>query len=201
MTKKEAILKAAEELFGELGYTETTFKKIASRAEVALGLVAHHFENKEKLFIAAGLDVLSRLRQSLREEIAKADNGLEGVLNFSRRYLEFSLHESNHFMVLIRCSPFSDMKDNVNKETIGAKFTELYTDLQNCIALGLEDGSIHPEVEPEPTAYNVVANLSGSVRTQLLHPYAPPQFYAWALRFIERSLASPHANQFTTKSL
>ncbi|MGM0646032.1 MAG: TetR/AcrR family transcriptional regulator [Thermodesulfobacteriota bacterium] len=191
MTKKEAILKAAEELFGELGYTETTFKKIASRAEVALGLVAHHFENKEKLFIAAGLDVLSQLRQSLREEIAKADNGLEGVLYFSRRYLEFSLQESNHFMVLIRCSPFSDMKDNVNKETIGAKFTELYTDLQNCIALGLEDGSIHPEVEPEPTAYNVLANLSGSVRTQLLHPYAPPEFYAWALRFIERSLAPP----------
>ena len=27
MTKKEALLKAAKELFGECGYTETTFKK------------------------------------------------------------------------------------------------------------------------------------------------------------------------------
>ena len=39
MTKKEALLKAAKELFGECGYTETTFKKISERAGVALGLL------------------------------------------------------------------------------------------------------------------------------------------------------------------
>ena len=41
MTKKEALLKAAKELFGECGYTETTFKKISERAGVALGLLTH----------------------------------------------------------------------------------------------------------------------------------------------------------------
>ena len=50
MTKKEALLKAAKELFGECGYTETTFKKISERAGVALGLLTHHYGNKEKLF-------------------------------------------------------------------------------------------------------------------------------------------------------
>ena len=54
MTKKEALLKAAKELFGECGYTETTFKKISERAGVALGLLTHHYGNKEKLFLAAG---------------------------------------------------------------------------------------------------------------------------------------------------
>ena len=52
MTKKEALLKAAKELFGECGYTETTFKKISERAGVALGLLTHHYGNKEKLFLA-----------------------------------------------------------------------------------------------------------------------------------------------------
>ncbi len=37
MTKKEALLKAAKELFGECGYTETTFKIITELADVALG--------------------------------------------------------------------------------------------------------------------------------------------------------------------
>ena len=37
MTKKEALLKAAKELFGECGYTETTFKKISERAGVLSG--------------------------------------------------------------------------------------------------------------------------------------------------------------------
>ena len=46
MTKKEALLKAAKELFGECGYTETTFKKISERAGVALGLLTHHYGNK-----------------------------------------------------------------------------------------------------------------------------------------------------------
>lgn len=53
-TKKELLLKAAKELFSEHGYSETTFKKISERAGVALGLLTHHFGNKEKLFLTAG---------------------------------------------------------------------------------------------------------------------------------------------------
>ena len=50
LTKKEALLQAAKELFGEYGFAETTFKKISDRAGVALGLLTHHYGNKEKLF-------------------------------------------------------------------------------------------------------------------------------------------------------
>ena len=32
LTKKEALLQAAKELFGEYGFAETTFKKISDRA-------------------------------------------------------------------------------------------------------------------------------------------------------------------------
>ena len=72
MTKKEALLKAAKELFGECGYTETTFKKISERAGVALGLLTHHYGNKEKLFLAAGMDVLERFHEgSIRELLVK----------------------------------------------------------------------------------------------------------------------------------
>ena len=41
--KKEALLQAAKELFGECGYVETTFKKISDKAGVALGLLTHHY--------------------------------------------------------------------------------------------------------------------------------------------------------------
>ena len=42
-SKKEALLQAAKELFGECGYVETTFKKISDRAGVALRLLTHHY--------------------------------------------------------------------------------------------------------------------------------------------------------------
>ena len=64
-TRKAALLQAAKELFGEYGYAETTFKKISERAGVALGLLTHHYGNKEKLFLACGLDVLNRFQEKL----------------------------------------------------------------------------------------------------------------------------------------
>ena len=66
ITKKEALLQAAKELFGEYGFAETTFKKISDRAGVALGLLTHHYGNKEKLFFAAGMDVLEHFLRVLR---------------------------------------------------------------------------------------------------------------------------------------
>ena len=84
MTKKEALLKAAKELFGECGYTETTFKKISERAGVALGLFTHHYGNKEKLFLAAGMDVLERFHDVLQRACDEGKNGRESVLNFCR---------------------------------------------------------------------------------------------------------------------
>ena len=84
MTKKEALLKAAKELFGEYGFAETTFKKISERAGVALGLLTHHYGNKEKLFLAAGMDVLNNFLRVLTRATSRCTTGREGVLGFCR---------------------------------------------------------------------------------------------------------------------
>ncbi len=82
MSKKDALLHAAKELFGEYGYVETTFKKISEKAGVALGLLTHHYGNKEKLFLAAGLYVLERFLVVLRAATANGENGYDAVLKF-----------------------------------------------------------------------------------------------------------------------
>ena len=46
---RERILAAAVELFGELGYTETTMERIAVEAQVARATVFNHFPQKELL--------------------------------------------------------------------------------------------------------------------------------------------------------
>ena len=53
-SKKEALLQAAKELFGECGYVETTFKKISDRAGVALGLLTIISEIKKNCFWPPG---------------------------------------------------------------------------------------------------------------------------------------------------
>jgi AcrR family transcriptional regulator len=52
-TTREAILTAARELFGDLGYDRATLRAIAARAQVDAALVGHYFGRKEELFAAA----------------------------------------------------------------------------------------------------------------------------------------------------
>ena len=104
--KKEALLQAAKELFGECGYVETTFKKISDRAGVALGLLTHHYGNKEKLFLASGLDVLEHFLVKLRQATADAACGYDAVMHFCKAYLDFSVDKDSNWLVLVRCSPY-----------------------------------------------------------------------------------------------
>ncbi|GFM33923.1 TetR/AcrR family transcriptional regulator [Desulfovibrio subterraneus] len=188
MTKKDALLLAAKELFGEYGYAETTFKKISERAGVALGLLTHHYGNKEKLFLAAGLDVLDNFLIHLREACARGENGYESVVNFSREYLEFSIQKDSYFMVLVRCSPYSDMKTKTDRDTMYEKFNQVPRELEYHVRRGIEDGSIKKDLPPHETATAIQCNLVGAIRTKLLTPYAPPSLYDEMVRFISRSI-------------
>src|SRR5580658_3911934 len=62
---RQAIQKAALELFAERGYRETTINDIAERAEVAPRTVTVHFPAKEELLLDAEPFTLDSLRQRL----------------------------------------------------------------------------------------------------------------------------------------
>lgn len=187
MTKKEALLQAAKELFGEYGYADTTFKKISERAGVALGLLTHHYGNKEKLFLAAGLDVLDRFLATLRDASSKATSGHEAVLAFAKAYLDFSIDKSSNWLVLVRCSPYSDMKTKTDRDIMYEKFNMVPKELEHQIARGIADGSIR-DIPPHETAQVIISMLVGVNRTRLLTPYAPPHLYEEAIAFISRSI-------------
>ena len=140
--KKEALLQAAKELFGECGYVETTFKKISDRAGVALGLLTHHYGNKEKLFLASGLDVLENFLVVLRESSMEAHNGFEAVMCFCKAYLDFSVDKNSNWLVLVRCSPYSDMKTKTDRDLMDSMFSQVHSELEGLIARGISDGSI-----------------------------------------------------------
>ncbi|GLY97232.1 TetR family transcriptional regulator [Actinoplanes sp. NBRC 103695] len=50
---RAAILEAARDTFTERGYTRTTLREIARRADVTHGLISRQFSSKEQLFLAA----------------------------------------------------------------------------------------------------------------------------------------------------
>ena len=50
---RAAILKAAQELFGEFGYDRTTVRDVAARAEIDAAMVMRYFGSKDELFARA----------------------------------------------------------------------------------------------------------------------------------------------------
>ncbi len=182
-TKKELLLKAAKELFSEHGYSETTFKKISDRAGVALGLLTHHFGNKEKLFLTAGLDVLHELIQTIKTNLQGVPNGLEAVRIFANTYFDFARNPRQDFMVLVRCSPFSDLKTTEDKEFMIRTFSELYDVLRDCVELGVKDGTIRP-VDPQRASVVVFCNLVGGIRHGLLTPYGDVNLFDDIVEFV-----------------
>ena len=187
-TKKERLLTAAKELFSTYGYTETTFKKISERAGVALGLLTHHYGNKEKLFLAAGLDVLEHFLDRLNAATASQPDGYAATLSFCRAYLDFSIDPDSHWLVLVRCSPYSDMKTVADRDIMNSKFEEVHNLLAAQLSRGVSDGSIR-DLNPHVTAHIIIATMVGANRTCVLTPYAPPHLYDETLRFVARAVS------------
>ncbi len=189
VSSRDKILHAARALFGELGYADTTFKRIAEKSGAALGLSTHYFGSKEKLFVASSLSVLDELEQAARAGGAGKPSGLDSVIGFVAAYFAFTLKAGQDFMILVRCSPYSDLKGDVNKDDIVGRFEGMINELSRLLKLGMEDGSV-VRAEPFRLATVIFASIVGSVRTRLLSPYCPDNYFDEALAFIRRAVAA-----------
>jgi len=187
MTKKEAILRAAQEAFGQLGFTAATVKDVASRAEVSFGLVSHYFGSKHELFIAAGFDMADRLIARLHDSTQEVSSGLDGIQKYMTAYFEFTEEHRTRFPVLLRCSPFSHMEPGVDAAMVAEKFSFFIDELKRCVSMGIADGSIR-DLPQEKTALIIYGNIVGSVRTTLLTPYESDGIFEETINHVTRSL-------------
>src|SRR5579884_3030566 len=70
--REELILKAAEEVFMEKGYYETSIDEIAASVGIAKGTVYLHFPSKEDLVIAIFQHDMEKLLQLIKATIASS---------------------------------------------------------------------------------------------------------------------------------
>jgi len=81
------ILKAAETLFAQKGYHQTSIEEIANLAEVSTGSVYVYFKNKEDLLITLMQEIGHQLRKLLGDELKRADFSLDSFKNISFAFL------------------------------------------------------------------------------------------------------------------
>jgi len=189
MTKKDAILSSATELFARKGYKSTAVSEIAEQADVAQGTVFHHFKSKEKLLIAICDELVLAYITGVRQAAAGPGTGwdaLERVLKFNQ---EFKEKRQRAITVTFRET------GNLSRDAVEvhAYFCGLVSQIievkSQCIERGIADGSIRP-VPVHSTALLLHFLLVGKFHIETDGLLELPDLDSELVEFCKRSLAA-----------
>ncbi|MCH9829581.1 MAG: TetR/AcrR family transcriptional regulator [Gammaproteobacteria bacterium] len=100
--RRDAIVDAAEVVFGSKGYEQATMEQVAREARVSRALVYLYFKDKLELHLA----VCTRGLQMLRERFVRAaeteTRGADRVTALGREYMRFAADQPTYFAALSR---------------------------------------------------------------------------------------------------
>jgi len=85
---RAAIIDAARENFGKIGFAATSIDTVASQAGIAKGAVYHHFRNKEELFECVFEFVSLDVAQSVTASVQSDQGPLENMLLTTAHYFQ-----------------------------------------------------------------------------------------------------------------
>ena len=107
--KREKIIAAAGQLFGEKGYHNTTTAEIAEAAGVAAGTIYIYFTSKEELLVAVFEEFLGRHMERLRQGISQ-ERGPEArlcrLLTLGLELMQDNPTSARIFLSQLRQSPY-----------------------------------------------------------------------------------------------
>lgn len=96
LVRREEILRAAEKVFAQNGFYNSTVAEIAKESEFAIGTLYQFFANKEELYYTMMIEKFDLLYQTLQEAVGKNNTCLaklnclvEGVLSFIEQHVDF----------------------------------------------------------------------------------------------------------------
>ena len=194
MTKREAILDAATELFARKGYYGTAVSEIAVQADVAQGTVFHHFKSKENLLISICDELVKEYIIGVREAAAEPGTGwesLESVLNFN---LRFKKEQYESIVVASRETWSLDREDEDLYKHFCGLMGQIIEIISGCIERGMADGSIR-EVPANITALLIHILLSGITHIQTQGLLTLPDLDSEVIQFCCRSLCSKEMSE------
>lgn len=170
---KAAIIEAAEELFTERGYRETTMVDIATLAGMSPANLYRHFANKEDIAAACGQRLLERKYQAARAVLARRD------LAAAKRLEEFIVALLRHTYEQTESNPKMNRMVEVVIASRPEVVHEMSATLQSMIAEILAEGSARGEfavADAMATAETVFTAVAAFYTPLFMHLYPLPEF-------------------------
>ena len=142
----ERLLAAAEELFAERSYQQTTVAEICARAGIATGSFYAHFQSKAEIFAAVVRRINADLRAVMRNAIEQAQTQRERERACFRAFFE-----------MLSKRPWMDRIVRESEFVAPDLFREYYERLARGYARGVrhaqQAGQVDPHYDPEVVAY------------------------------------------------
>ncbi len=104
---RQALLDAAEEIFGQKGYDQTSIAMITLKAGVAQGTFYVYFPDKKAVFVELVKELSHSLRSAIAEAVAGQTDRLEIERLGFRAFFHFA-HHHRHLYKIVRQAEFVD---------------------------------------------------------------------------------------------
>lgn len=172
VARREAILRAAKEVFAENGLLASTIDDVARRAEVAKGTIYLHFRSKEEMFKALMDEGLALVAKRFTEAVdlsLRADDNLRRLCDaYCRLYRE----EPQYFKLLFFCS-HSEVRA---KTCANPSECQGLPPLAALIQQGIDEGTFAPTVDATKAAAIAWASSNGIILMYEEHPHHTTTF-------------------------
>lgn len=164
--RAESILDAAEQVFFNRGFSQSTMDEIAQKVGLSRSLLYVYYKDKSAIMRGVMLRAAEELERRFAAALAAGRTGLEQIEGIGLAYYAFSKDASDYFDVLTDMSTFPmPAQTDEDMQQLGCcrqKATELMVQaLQN----GLRDGSLDPQQVRDPfqTAFYLQGALHGVI--------------------------------------
>ncbi len=131
---RQAILDAAREVFGDIGFGAATVRDIVRATDLATGTFYNYFPDKESVLRALLDEAATEARKRVREARRSAQSLEEFVRAGFRAYFDFLLEDRGTFELVRRNA--GTIRTMFDEPALGAGTEELAEDLRAGIAAG-----------------------------------------------------------------
>jgi AcrR family transcriptional regulator len=187
---RQAILEAAEEVFGELSYDRASIAEITRRAGVAQGTFYVYFPDKKAAFVELVHVLNHNLRRAISEEIAGLENRFEIERVGFRTFFDYVVHHRPLYRI-VRESEFVDPEiHRWHYRTIADSYIRGLAKAQG-------EGQISDQVSAETMAWALmgIAELIGARHVQWEGRPPPDEILDEVMTFIACAISPPRSEQ------
>lgn len=155
---KERILQAALELFSEQGFTTTSVRDIAARAEITHVGLMHHFPSKDDMLVR-----ILEYREQHDEANAKqfADYGVDRLFAWVLDIVETNAAHPDRVRLYVKLSAEATDEDHPAREYFARRYSRILNAMERSFAEHFEITPPSFEITPRAAAESLIAVMDG----------------------------------------